>query len=546
MATSVPILQTSAPILCRGGKERFIAGDLGFERLRTSCFRRGFTSTVGLPHHVFCSTSSRAWDSSTRRNSRFPNRIKNEEGSSAAKPVTVLPGDMKLLRDLQEFISSADLPPHQVPSTRELARRGRQDLANAVRRRGEKALSQLLSNPNFLSNNGTPKQSKPKSVLATASKSVVSDTSNGIFNPEVVSSSSSQPQGSEVFPQTTDLVPQSRTGLLIPHYEAAVERRPQNRPYQNDSSTSDDPIKVTDPDSSSISHGEGKNTRVVPRKPEWTRFSEVTAAYEGDSDNEEDIELYTYEDSSDVEDDKRARLKRFESLQKTEESKSWLKAAMLRSKLNAFFDKPVEKNMARPRRNLEAVFDIIAKQRESERFLQVGEQHNDMLSAVGADPAAEIARLSALLHTKEMKNLRLSRELEETKAMLALVRAKHSAELAQSKQLAVEQDLRLHAAEQALNSLKLRQVDWWGEGNRVELAGSFNGWQHHVYLLPDLSSRASQLPGTRGPLLWRVELWLYPGVYEIKFIVDGKWVLDNRLDIVQGHMGENNLLYVEP
>lgn len=164
MAIFVPTLQSSAPsILCRGEKVRFIAGDLGFERLRISCYGRDFTATIGLPHHVVFSTSSRARDSSTRRNSRSPNRNKNGGESSAAKPVSVLPGDMKLLRDLQEFILSADLPPHQVPSTRELARRGRQDLANAVRRRGEKALSQLLSNPNFLSNSDTPKQSKPKS-----------------------------------------------------------------------------------------------------------------------------------------------------------------------------------------------------------------------------------------------------------------------------------------------------------------------------------------------------------------------------------------------
>lgn len=130
--------------------------------------------------------------------------------------------------------------------------------------------------------------------------------------------------------------------------------------------------------------------------------------------------------------------------------------------------------------------------------------------------------------------------------MLALVRAKHSAEMAQAKLVAVEKDLRLQVAEQALQSLKLTQVDWWGEGSRVELAGSFNGWKSHFYLLPDLSSKALlMLPGTRSPLLWRTELWLYPGVYEIKFIVDGKWVLDNRREIVQGHMGQNNLLHVE-
>lgn len=161
MAAFVPSLQASAPsILHRGGKVRFLAGDVGFERLRISCYGRDVSATIGLPHHVVCSTSSRARDSSTRRNSRPPNRNKNGD-SSAAKPVSVLPGDMKLLSDLQEFISSADLPPHQVPTTRELVRRGRQDLANAVRRRGEKALSQLLSNPNFLSSSGASKQSKP-------------------------------------------------------------------------------------------------------------------------------------------------------------------------------------------------------------------------------------------------------------------------------------------------------------------------------------------------------------------------------------------------
>ena len=89
------------------------------------------------------------------------------------------------------------------------------------------------------------------------------------------------------------------------------------------------------------------------------------------------------------------------------------------------------------------------------------------------------------------------------------------------------------------------QVDWWGEGNRVELAGSFNGWEHHVYLLPELSSEIPQADGSRGPMLWKVDLWLYPGVFEIKFIVDGKWQLDHRRETVHRHMGHNNLLHVE-
>lgn len=59
-----------------------------------------------------------------------------------------------------------------------------------------------------------------------------------------------------------------------------------------------------------------------------------------------------------------------------------------------------------------------------------------------------------------MKNLeyrKASRELEETKAVLSLVRAKQSADMAQAKLMAVEKDLRLQAAEQAVDSLKLVQ-----------------------------------------------------------------------------------------
>lgn len=160
MASFIATLQSRTPILLpRCEKVRFlVARDSGFEKLRIRVYGRDERLTIGLPHHVVCSTSSRSRDSSIRRNR---SGASNRNRSGASKPVSILPGDMKLLRDLQEFISSADLPPHQVPSTRELARRGRQDLANAVRRRGEKALSQLLSNPNFLYSSGTAKQSKP-------------------------------------------------------------------------------------------------------------------------------------------------------------------------------------------------------------------------------------------------------------------------------------------------------------------------------------------------------------------------------------------------
>ena len=108
----------------------------------------------------------------------------------------------------------------------------------------------------------------------------------------------------------------------------------------------------------------------------------MTPAFKGDSDDEDDIELYTYKDSSD-DDDKWAILKRIESFEESEERNAWPKAAMLRSKLTAFFDKPVEKSITRPGKFLETNFDIIAKQRQSEMFLHREGKDKDILSSVG-------------------------------------------------------------------------------------------------------------------------------------------------------------------
>lgn len=38
-------------------------------------------------------------------------------------------------------------------------------------------------------------------------------------------------------------------------------------------------------------------------------------------------------------------------------------------------------------------------------------------------------------------------------------------------------------------------LEYWGPGSAVRLAGSFNGWQHHVPLRPDPSS---EIPGADG------------------------------------------------
>lgn len=114
--------------------------------------------------------------------------------------------------------------------------------------------------------------------MAATAKLEVDDISNGVLKPEVVPNPSIRPQASTEAPQTTDLVPQNNTGLLVPHYDydAAVERTPSNFSYQNDRATFDDPIEVTNFGSSSMNHDGRKSKQSLPRTLDVAKISEVS------------------------------------------------------------------------------------------------------------------------------------------------------------------------------------------------------------------------------------------------------------------------------
>jgi hypothetical protein len=134
-----------------------------------------------FPVITMCSTSSSREKSHDiqplrKRNTRAANPSRQQQGVTTTGRISA--SDLHLVTALHEFIAAGDLPPQQVPSTRDLARSGRQDLANAVRRRGYKVVGQLLANPNFLktSNSGsvqtqpssgkTPDKKESKSLIA--------------------------------------------------------------------------------------------------------------------------------------------------------------------------------------------------------------------------------------------------------------------------------------------------------------------------------------------------------------------------------------------
>ncbi|KDO47094.1 hypothetical protein CISIN_1g0096333mg, partial [Citrus sinensis] len=58
------------------------------------------------------------------------------------------------------------------------------------------------------------------------------------------------------------------------------------------------------------------------------------------------------------------------------------------------------------------------------------------------------------------------------------------------------------------------EIQYSGDGEIVEVAGSFNGWHHRIKMDPLPSSSIIEPIRSRKSRLWSTVLWLYPGTYE--------------------------------
>lgn len=77
---------------------------------------------------------------------------------------------------------------------------------------------------------------------------------------------------------------------------------------------------------------------------------------------------------------------------------------------------------------------------------------------------------------------------------------------------------------------------WSGMAESVQVMGSFDGWSQGEHLSPEF---------TGSYVKFQTTLMLRPGRYEIKFLVDGEWLLSPEFPTVGSGSIENNLLIVE-
>ncbi|XP_021289232.1 uncharacterized protein LOC110420294 isoform X3 [Herrania umbratica] len=163
----------------------------------------------------------------------------------------------------------------------------------------------------------------------------------------------------------------------------------------------------------------------------------------------------------------------------------------------------------------------------------------------GRDNQIEINHLKFMLHQKELELSRLKEQIEKEKNALSALQTKAETEIHKAQKLVSEKDAELHAAEESLSGLEEVQIEYSGDGEIVEVAGSFNGWHHRIKMDPKPSSTIKNPIESRKPKLWSTVLWLYPGIYEIKFIVDGKWEIDPQRESTDKGGICNNILQVD-
>ncbi|XP_042493756.1 protein PTST homolog 3, chloroplastic isoform X6 [Macadamia integrifolia] len=136
------------------------------------------------------------------------------------------------------------------------------------------------------------------------------------------------------------------------------------------------------------------------------------------------------------------------------------------------------------------------------------------VEACQSENEVEINGLKGSLHRKELELAQLKEQIEKEQGALSILQTKAETEMNKAQNLISAKDVELQAAEESLSGLKEVQVEYWTNGDNVEVAGSFNGWDHRIKMDLHISSSAINSLESRKCRLWSTVLWLYPGVYE--------------------------------
>ncbi|KAF6164339.1 hypothetical protein GIB67_029222 [Kingdonia uniflora] len=123
-------------------------------------------------------------------------------------------------------------------------------------------------------------------------------------------------------------------------------------------------------------------------------------------------------------------------------------------------------------------------------------------------------------------------QLRSLRAKLAVVSGKMAMTIIEAQKIVKLKQKKINEARKTLSLLRSACIIWPNSASEVLLTGSFDGW----------TTQRRMERSSSG--IFSLSLMLYPGRYEIKFIVDGVWMIDPLRPIVKVDGYENNLLEV--
>ncbi|KAB1220733.1 Sucrose nonfermenting 4-like protein [Morella rubra] len=144
----------------------------------------------------------------------------------------------------------------------------------------------------------------------------------------------------------------------------------------------------------------------------------------------------------------------------------------------------------------------------------------------------ELQNLSDAWEFQENEIMNAQGRLRSIRAKLAVLEGKMAIAIIDAQKMVEEKQKRIDDARIAFRLLRATCVVWPSSASEVLLAGSFDGW----------ATQRKMKASSTG--VFSLCLKLYPGRYEIKFIVDGEWRVDPLRPIVNNNGYENNVLII--
>ncbi|KAM7484322.1 hypothetical protein LguiA_000331 [Lonicera macranthoides] len=146
--------------------------------------------------------------------------------------------------------------------------------------------------------------------------------------------------------------------------------------------------------------------------------------------------------------------------------------------------------------------------------------------------SSDVQKLSDALEFHENEFMDSQGRLRSIRAKLAVLEGKMALAIIEAQKIGEEKQKRINGARTALQLLRTTTIVWPNSASEVLLTGSFDGW----------TTQRKMEKSRTG--VFNVTMKLYPGRYEIKFIVDGEWRIDPLRPVVCNDGYENNLFIV--